>query len=108
MYIPVRSAGDGLAYKMPFIPMNALTHGAVGPFCVQKLARFPSRCFPGEIVVSHLENALCRLNQIHIHAQSPKNERDSIRWPKEFPSNEKSPQFCLTEFVNSLKMVVFV
>ena len=33
MYIPVRSAGEVLAYKMPFIPMNAPARGAVSPLC---------------------------------------------------------------------------
>ena len=35
MYIPVRSAGGGLAYKMPFIPMNAPVRVAIGPLCVR-------------------------------------------------------------------------
>ena len=35
MYIPVRSAGGWLAYKMPFIPMNVPAYGAVGPLCVK-------------------------------------------------------------------------
>ena len=37
---------------------------------VQKLARFSFRCFLGETVVSHLENALFWLNQAHTHARS--------------------------------------
>ena len=31
IYIPAHSAGGRLAYKMPFIPMNAPARSAVGP-----------------------------------------------------------------------------
>ena len=36
-----------------------------------KLASCPSRCFPGETVVSHFGDALCRLNQPHTKAVRP-------------------------------------
>lgn len=51
------------------------------PLCSKNMRGFPpSRCFPGETVVSHFETTLCWLNLNHTHARS---RRENLPVPSE-------------------------
>ena len=69
MYIPVRSAGGRLAYKMPSIPMNAPAHRAVGPLYIQIF--HVRRRGIVETQRYGKNGRICAGNQIHIHPLIP-------------------------------------